>query len=221
MLTDIVSPLTVKSIDRKRVEYSHNLYKPLFTVNRVDREKLNGHGAKVIWLTGLSGSGKSTIANALESRLHSLGRRSYILDGDYIRSGLNKDLGFDGASRKENIRRVSEVARMMLDAGLITITSFISPFRKEREMAKELIGAENFIEVFISTPINVCEERDIKGLYKKARSGQLGNLTGIGSPYESPANPDVAIDCSLVSVELGVDVIFDFLNVNNTFPISE
>lgn len=211
MLTDILSPPMFEGADRKKVEYSHNLYKPLFTVSRVDREKLNGHAAKVIWLTGLSGSGKSTIANALENRLYSLGRRSYILDGDYVRSGLNKDLGFDGASRTENIRRVSEVAKIMLDAGLITITSFISPFQKEREMAKELIGAENFIEIFISTPIDVCEKRDTKGLYKKARSGQLSNLTGIGSPYEVLVDPTAIIDCSVVSVEAGVDIILDLL----------
>jgi bifunctional enzyme CysN/CysC len=168
---------------------AQNVHRQALSINREDRERLNGHQGKVIWFTGLSGSGKSTLANALEKELHAQGKRTYILDGDNIRQGLNKDLGFTDADRVENIRRVVEVAKLMMDAGLIVMTAFISPFRAEREMARELIGNENFIEVFVDTPLEVCEQRDPKGLYKKARSGQLPNMTGINSPYEPPLNP--------------------------------
>lgn len=154
---------------------------------------LNGHKGRVIWFTGLSGSGKSTLANALEAVLHGQGKRTYILDGDNIRQGLNKDLGFTDADRVENIRRIAEVAKLMLDAGLIVITAFISPFRREREMARELIGSENFVEIHVSTPLDVCEQRDVKGLYKKARQGLIPNFTGINSPYEEPENPDLTV----------------------------
>lgn len=172
---------------------AQNVHRQALSITREDRERLNGHKGKVIWFTGLSGSGKSTIANALEKELHARGKRTYILDGDNIRQGLNRDLGFTNADRVENIRRVAEVARLMMDAGLIVITAFISPFRAEREMARKLIGEENFIEVFVDTPLEVCEQRDPKGLYKKARSGQLPNMTGIGSPYESPEQPNFII----------------------------
>jgi bifunctional enzyme CysN/CysC len=161
----------------------------------------------VIWFTGLSGSGKSTIANALEKVLHAQGRRTYILDGDNVRQGLNKDLGFTDADRVENIRRVAEVAKLMMDAGLIVMTAFISPFRAERQMARELIGAENFIEVFVDTPLAVCEQRDPKGLYKKARSGQLPNMTGINSPYEAPINPELIVDTAQRGVEAALEDI--------------
>ena len=165
---------------------SQNLRPQALTITRADREQLNGHAAKVIWFTGLSGSGKSTIANALAVALHGQGKRTYVLDGDNIRLGLNKDLGFSDADRVENIRRIAEVSKLMLDAGLVVITAFISPFRQEREMARRLIGAENFVEVHVNTPLQVCEQRDVKGLYKKARAGELPNMTGIHSPYEPP-----------------------------------
>jgi bifunctional enzyme CysN/CysC len=174
---------------RHNLRRAQNVHRQALSINREDRERLNGHQGKVIWFTGLSGSGKSTLANALEKELHAQGKRTYILDGDNIRQGLNKDLGFTDADRVENIRRVVEVAKLMMDAGLIVMTAFISPFRAEREMARELIGIENFIEVFVDTPLEVCEQRDPKGLYKKARSGQLPNMTGINSPYEPPLNP--------------------------------
>lgn len=174
---------------RHNLRRAQNVHRQALSINREDRERLNGHQGKVIWFTGLSGSGKSTLANALEKELHAQGKRTYILDGDNIRQGLNKDLGFTDADRVENIRRVVEVAKLMMDAGLIVMTAFISPFRAEREMARELIGNENFIEVFVDTPLEVCEQRDPKGLYKKARSGQLPNMTGINSPYEPPLNP--------------------------------
>lgn len=163
-------------------------------ITRVDREKLQGHQGKVIWFTGLSGSGKSTLANALEVELHRQGKRTYLLDGDNIRLGLSKDLGFTDTDRAENIRRIAEVSKLMMDAGLIVITAFISPFRQERLLAKSLAGEENFIEVFVNTPIEVCEARDPKGLYKKAREGKLANFSGISSPYEVPDNPNVIIN---------------------------
>lgn len=173
-----------------------NIHTQAVSINRVDREKNNGHKGKVIWFTGLSGSGKSTLANALEIELHRQGKHTYLLDGDNIRQGLNKDLGFTDADRVENIRRIAEVAKLMMDAGLIVMTAFISPFRQEREMAKQLIGKENFIEVFVDTPLNICEERDPKGLYKKAREGKLPNFSGISSPYEAPDQADVIVNGS-------------------------
>ena len=178
---------------RHNLRRAQNVHRQALSIVREDRERLNGHQGKVVWFTGLSGSGKSTIANALEKALHAQGKRTYILDGDNIRQGLNKDLGFTDADRVENIRRVAEVAKLMMDAGLIVLTAFISPFRAERQMARERIGDDNFIEVFVDTPLEVCEERDPKGLYKKARSGQLPNMTGINSPYEAPEHPDYVV----------------------------
>jgi len=171
-----------------------------FAISRQHREKLNKHKGKVIWLTGLSGSGKSTLANLLEIKLHKLGRHTYILDGDNIRQGLNQDLGFTDADRIENIRRISEVSKLMLDAGLIVITAFISPFQRERSLARTLIEKDNFIEVFVNTPLEVCESRDPKGLYKKARSGMLSNFSGISGPYEPPVKPELIIDSSKAEV---------------------
>ena len=164
------------------------------STTRADRERLNGHKGLVVWFTGLSGAGKSTLANALEAALHARGRRTYVLDGDNIRLGLSRDLGFTDADRAENIRRVAEVARLMMDAGLIVMTAFISPFRAERELARELIGADRHIEIHVSTPLEACEQRDPKGLYRKARRGQLRGMTGIDSPYEPPLHPDLSID---------------------------
>lgn len=172
---------------------SKNIHKQALAISRTDRERLNGHQAKVIWLTGLSGSGKSTLANAMEQILHRQGIRTYLLDGDNIRHGLNKDLGFSDDDRVENIRRIAEVAKLMMDAGLFVMTAFISPFRRERQMARDLVGQENFIEVYVNTPLEVCEERDVKGLYKKARTGQIPNMTGINSPYEPPISPEITV----------------------------
>lgn len=173
---------------------AQNIHKQSHSITYQDRERINGHAGKVIWFTGLSGSGKSTLANALEVKLHAQGVRTYILDGDNIRHGLNKDLGFTDADRVENIRRIAEVAKLMADAGLVVMTAFISPFRQEREMARELIGDEKFIEVYVSTSLDVCEERDVKGLYKQARAGKIPNMTGINSPYEPPTNPELTVD---------------------------
>ena len=170
-----------------------------------------GHKGKVIWLTGLSGSGKSTIADALESRLHNMGVHSYILDGDNIRGGLNKDLGFTEADRVENIRRTAEVARLMVDAGLGVITAFISPFRSERDMARGLFEQGEFAEVFLDVTLDVAESRDPKGLYRKARRGELPHFTGIDSPYEAPESADLRIDTSERSVEECVDLLLELL----------
>ena len=184
---------------------AQNVHKQALNVSRSDRERLNGHPGKVIWFTGLSGSGKSTLANALEMELNQRGMRTYILDGDNIRQGLNKDLGFNNSDRVENIRRISEVARLMMDAGLIVMTAFISPFRQEREMARELVGTDNFVEVYVNTPLEVCEQRDVKGLYKKARAGFIPNMTGINSPYEAPYKPEYIANGDEKSIETIVD----------------
>ena len=195
ILVDKFSNATIAAgMVRHNLRRAQNVQRHAMSIVRADRERLNGHAGKVIWFTGLSGSGKSTIANALEQELHAQGKRTYILDGDNVRQGLNKDLGFTDADRVENIRRIAEVARLMMDAGLIVLTAFISPFRQERQMARELVGAAHFFEVFVDTPLALCESRDPKGLYKKARNGQLPNMTGINSPYESPEAPDYVTD---------------------------
>lgn len=191
-----------------------NIFQQAQGVTRTHREQLNGHKGKVIWFTGLSGSGKSTLANALDHQLHSERFRTYILDGDNIRHGLNSDLGFNDADRVENIRRIAEVAKLMMDAGVIVITAFISPFQREREMAQKLIGAENFYEVYISTALEICETRDTKGLYKKARDGQISNMTGISSPYEPPKSPNFIAECGLKAVDT---VAFDLRVALNDF----
>ena len=165
----------------------------------------------MVWFTGLSGAGESTIANLVEKKLHGLGRHTYLLDGDNVRHGLNKDLGFTEADRVENIRRVAEVARLMVDAGLIVLVSFISPFRAERRMARELVAAGEFYEVFVDTPISVAEQRDRKGQYKKARRGDLKNFTGIDSPYERPEHPEIRIDTTAMVPEAAADHIVSHL----------
>ena len=167
-------------------------------VTKASRSALKAQRGQVVWLTGLSGAGKSTIANLVEKRLHALGRHTYLLDGDNVRHGLNKDLGFTEEDRVENIRRVAEVAKLMVDAGLIVLTAFISPFRAERQLARDLLDQGEFIEVFVDTPLAVAEARDVKGLYKKARSGQLKNFTGVDSPYEAPETPELRIDTTAI-----------------------
>ncbi|MGH8261912.1 MAG: adenylyl-sulfate kinase, partial [Steroidobacteraceae bacterium] len=178
-----------------------NIHWQALDVNKTARARLKGQRSCILWFTGLSGAGKSTIANLVERRLHALGRHTYILDGDNVRHGLNKDLGFTDADRVENIRRVAEVSRLMADAGLIVVVSFISPFRAERRMARELVGAGEFLEVFVDTALADAEKRDVKGLYAKARRGELKNFTGIDSPYEPPENPEIHIDTMHMSAE--------------------
>lgn len=195
ILVDRFSNNTVAAgLIRHSLHRAQNVHCQALSITIEGREKLNRHKAKVIWFTGLSGAGKSAIANALEVDLHAKGYRTYILDGDNLRQGINKDLGFTDAERVENIRRVAEIAKLMMDAGLVVIVALISPFRQERAMVRALIGSERFIEVYVNTSLEVCEARDSKGLYKKARSGALSNLSGISSPYELPENPDVIVD---------------------------
>lgn len=188
-----------------------NIIKHDYTVSREDRNKQNGHNSFVIWFTGLSGSGKSTIANLLEQELFKKGIKVYSLDGDNIRSGLNEDLTFSAEDRSENNRRISEVGKLFIDAGIVTITAFISPLRKDRQEARNIIGRNNFLEIFINTPLEVCEKRDVKGLYKKARQGEIKNFTGISSPYEKPRDADLQIDTENESVQDSVQKILALL----------
>jgi bifunctional enzyme CysN/CysC len=189
------------------------------TVDKTDRRRLNGHGSGVIWLTGLSGAGKSTLANELDKRLVARGVRTYLLDGDNLRHGLNRDLGFSAEDRAENIRRVAEVARLMVDAGLVVITAFISPFRAERQLARELVAQGEFIEVYVNTPLVVAEQRDPKGLYKKARRGELKQFTGIDSPYEVPERPEIVVDTTTQSVQESADSLFRLLVTMKFFDL--
>lgn len=172
---------------------SNNIIIHEYQIKRKERGQLKGHGSLILWFTGLSGSGKSTIANELEKELFRRGVHTYSLDGDNIRTGLNKDLDFSEEDRHENIRRIAEVGKLFVDAGLLTISAFISPLEKDRQLAKKIIGKENFLEIFVNTPLEVCEQRDVKGLYKKARAGEIKNFTGIDAPFENPINPDIEI----------------------------
>lgn len=178
------------------ISMANNLTSHRFQINKMDRVLLNEHYPKVFWLTGLSGSGKSTLADAIEVRMYSCGLHTFILDGDNIRSGLSKDLSFTDDDRAENIRRISEVAKLMVDAGLVVIVAFISPFKKDRETAKTIIGAENFVEIFVDAPLSLCQQRDPKGLYKLANEGKIANMTGVHSIYEPPSFPDFIADTS-------------------------
>ena len=178
-------------------DYKDHIIPHSHSIQRADRENRNEHKAKVIWFTGLSGSGKSTLAARLETYLHSKDFHTYILDGDNIRTGLNSDLDFSEESRKENIRRIAEVAKLFVDAGVVVLTAFISPFREDRRYARDLVGEKNFIEVHVDCPIEVCEERDVKGLYKKARAGLIKHFTGIDSPFEEPEHPDVKVNTAV------------------------
>jgi bifunctional enzyme CysN/CysC len=186
---------------------SSNVHWQAIDVNKQSHASNKGQKPCVLWFTGFSGAGKSTIANLVEKKLFALGRHTYLLDGDNVRHGLNKDLGFTEADRVENIRRVAEVAKLMVDAGLVVLTAFISPFRSERQSARALLEPGEFIEVFVDTPIGVAEQRDPKGLYKKARRGELKNFTGIDSPYEAPTSPEIRIDTTELTAQAAAEQI--------------
>ena len=181
------------------------------TVTRKRRNQLNGHKSVVIWFTGLSGSGKSTLAHSVEEELHNLGCRTFVLDGDNVRHGLSSNLTFSDSDRKENIRRIGEVAKLMVEAGVIAITAFISPFEKDRNLVKEIFPQGDFIEIYCNASLEICESRDVKGLYKRARTGEIKNYTGIDSPYEAPSNPELIINTENESLEESVVKVIDFL----------
>lgn len=188
-----------------------NIRKQVFSIGREEREKLTGHKGLVVWLTGFSGSGKSTLSNLLEKELNANGVLTFNLDGDNTRLGINKDLGFTAIDRAENIRRVAEIARLFRDAGLVVITSFISPFENDRAIAKKIIGQDDFIEVFVDCPLVVCESRDLKGLYAKARKGEIKDFTGIDSPFEIPLSPSITVKTNECSIEDCVRQILDVI----------
>jgi adenylylsulfate kinase len=190
---------------------SKNTTKYQFTVSQSEREKLHKHQAFLIWFTGLSGSGKSTIANALENELHTRNISTYSLDGDNIRQGINKDLGFSSEHRTENIRRIAEIANLFVDAGIVTLASFVSPYQKDREEVKKIVGSDKTIEIYVSTSLEECERRDVKGLYQKARKGEITNMTGISALYEKPLNADLEIDTVSESIEESVQKILQLI----------
>jgi len=185
-----------------------NLFPTPSQLTRHQRETLLRQRSRLIWFTGLSGSGKSTLAVHLEARLYANGFKTYLLDGDTIRTGLNNDLGFDETGRSENIRRIGEVSKLFLDAGIIVLSAFISPFRVDRERVRNIVGAENYIEVFVDAPLDVCEARDVKGLYRKARAGEIKNFTGIDSPYEVPENPAIVLRTNELPVAASLDLLW-------------
>ncbi|MED0585762.1 adenylyl-sulfate kinase [Bacillus subtilis] len=180
-------------------------------ISKSDRQSLNGHKSCVLWFTGLSGSGKSVLANAVDEKLYRKGIQSYVLDGDNIRHGLNKDLGFQTGDRIENIRRIGEVAKLFVDSGQMILTAFISPFREDRDMVRALFPKGEFFEIYVKCPLHVCEQRDPKGLYKKARNGEIKHFTGIDSPYEAPLSPDFIIESDQTSISDGAELIINAL----------
>lgn len=178
-----------------------------YNISVADRQKANRHTSKLLWFTGLSGSGKSTLANQLEVELHKKGIKTYVLDGDNIRRGINADLDFTPEGRSENLRRIAEIAKLFIDAGVVVLAAFVSPLRKDREKIAQIVGKQNFIEIFVNASIEECEKRDVKGLYKKARTGEIKNFTGISAPYEPPVNPDIEVDTGEESIEKSVEKI--------------
>ena len=182
-----------------------------YQVSRKDRQKTNGHNSFLIWFTGLSGSGKSTIANVVEQELYKQGIKTYTLDGDNIRKGINNDLTFAPEDRTENIRRIAEISNLMIDSGLVVLAAFVSPYKKDRENIRSIVKDVNFVEIFINTSVEECERRDVKGLYKKARAGEIKNMTGISAPYEAPENPAVEIKTENTTVEQSVKQILEYI----------
>lgn len=186
-----------------------NIIRHNYSVTKVDRIKSNKHNSFLIWFTGLSGSGKSTLANALEVKLHDIGVKTYTLDGDNIRKGINKDLTFTPEDRTENIRRIAEIANLFVDAGLVVLAAFVSPYKKDRESIEYVVGNSNFVEVFVNTSLEECENRDVKGLYAKARKGEIKDFTGINAPYEAPENPDIEVITDNSTIEESVELIYN------------
>ncbi len=197
----------------------NNIFHYPFTITKKERQNLHGHKSCVLWFTGLSGSGKSTIANAVENKLYGLGISTYILDGDNLRKGLNQGLGFSAEDRKENIRRVGEVAKLFVDSGIVVLATFISPYRSDRETIRNNMDHGEFIEVYVDCSLENCEKRDPKGLYKRARKGEIKEFTGISSPYEKPVNPEIILDSNQYSVEECALQVIDFLKANHYLSI--
>jgi adenylyl-sulfate kinase len=191
----------------------NNLTQQYFTIDRSKRSARNKHRSFLIWFTGLSGSGKSTLANLLEAKLHSDGIHTFLLDGDNIRLGLNKDLGFTESDRSENLRRIGEVGKLMVDAGLVTIAAFVSPFELDRKMVKEILGNDNYFEIYVSTPLDECIRRDVKGLYNRALKGEIPHFTGVSAPYEAPTNPHLRIDTTGLSFEDSLTNIYNQVKI--------
>ena len=192
---------------------STNIVPHTFKITKEDRQKLNGHNSFLVFLTGLSGSGKSTIANALEEFLHKKGIHTYTLDGDNVRSGINKNLSFSPEDRTENIRRISEISKLFVDAGLVVLAAFVAPYEKDRKAIQRTVGEANYIEVFVNTSLEVCEQRDVKGLYAKARRGEILNMTGVSAPYEAPVNPNVEVTENN-TIEESVEIIYQAIKNN-------
>lgn len=193
------------------MEATKNIVWHAATITKADRHRMNGHKSAILWYTGLSGAGKSTLANKVEEKLYEKGFHTYVLDGDNIRHGLNKGLGFTAEDRKENIRRIGEVAKLFVDAGAFVSTAFISPYREDREMVRTLMPESEFIEIYVYAPLDVCEDRDPKGLYKKARAGEIKHFTGIDDPYEAPENPELIINTAEKNLEKCSDEIIKYL----------
>ncbi|SHI67221.1 adenylylsulfate kinase [Mesonia phycicola] len=198
-----------------------NVIQQDYNVTVHDRRVQNNHNSLLIWFTGLSGSGKSTLANQLEVHLHKENLKTYVLDGDNIRRGLNTDLDFTPEGRKENLRRIAETAKLFIDAGVVTLAAFISPLEKDRNKIKEIVGKDNFIEVYVEASVSACEERDVKGLYQKARNGEIKNFTGISAPYEAPTNPDVLVNSEKESIAECIQIIMDKIKTKLQLPSHE
>jgi adenylylsulfate kinase len=188
-----------------------NTFEQDYQISKKDRQKLHRHNSFLVWFTGLSGSGKSTLANLVELELHKLNVSTYTLDGDNIRRGINKSLGFSEEDRTENIRRIAEISKLFIDAGVVTLAAFVSPYIKDREGIKQIVGNENFVEVYVNTSLEECERRDVKGLYKKARTGEIKNMTGVNAPYEAPVNSEIEIITEDLSIEECVKTIVNYI----------
>ena len=201
-----------KSLQNNKALMSLHTVKHNFKTTKLQREQLHGHKSYLLWFTGLSGSGKSTLANLVEIELHKKGLSTYILDGDNVRQGINKDLSFAPQDRTENIRRIAEISNLMLDAGVVTLATFVSPYIKDREAVKQIVGSNNVIEIYVNTTLEVCEQRDVKGLYKKARAGEIENMTGISAPYQAPIHPDLEVITDGQPIEQSVKTILEFIN---------